>query len=73
MAKGIYKRGNIFWIRYAGLDGKTLYESTGSVSLEMQNICTSRERMLSRMVNNLRLKKLETILSESLPKNIYLG
>lgn len=30
MAKGIYKRGNIFWIRYAGLDGKTVYESSHS-------------------------------------------
>lgn len=30
MAKGIYKRGSVFWIRYAGLDGKTVYESSGS-------------------------------------------
>src|SRR4030042_20893 len=30
MARGIYKRGNVFWIRYAGLDGKTFYESSGS-------------------------------------------
>ena len=30
MAKGVYKRGHVYWIRYAGLDGKTIYESTGS-------------------------------------------
>jgi integrase len=30
MAKGIYKRGKKYWIRYAGLDGKTLYETSGS-------------------------------------------
>lgn len=30
MAKGIYKRGNMYWIRYAGLDGKTVFESSGS-------------------------------------------
>ncbi len=30
MAKGIYKRHNTYWIRYAGLDGKTVFESTGS-------------------------------------------
>ena len=30
MAKGIYKRGNVYWIRYAGLDGKTVYESSDS-------------------------------------------
>ncbi len=30
MAKGIYKRGKVYWIRYAGLDGKTVFESAGS-------------------------------------------
>lgn len=30
MAKGIYKRGKVLWIRYAGLDGKMVYESSGS-------------------------------------------
>lgn len=31
MIKGIYKRGNIYWIRYAGLDGKIVRETTGSI------------------------------------------
>jgi integrase len=30
MAKGIYKRGNVYWIRYAGLDGRIVFESSGS-------------------------------------------
>jgi integrase len=30
MAKGIYKRGKVFWIRYAGLDGKIVFESSHS-------------------------------------------
>ena len=30
MAKGIYKRGGVYWIRYAGLDGKTIFESSHS-------------------------------------------
>ena len=30
MAKGIYKRGNVYWIRYAGLDGRVRYESSHS-------------------------------------------
>jgi len=30
MAKGIYKRGNRYWIRYAGLDGRIAYEPSGS-------------------------------------------
>lgn len=34
MAKGIYKRGNVFWIRYAGLDGRTVFESSGSDSFK---------------------------------------
>jgi integrase len=28
LPKGIYKRGEVYWIRYAGLDGKTVYESS---------------------------------------------
>jgi integrase len=28
MAKGIYKRGNVYWIRYAGLDGRIIRESS---------------------------------------------
>ena len=28
MTKGIYKRGKIYWIRYARLDGKMCFEST---------------------------------------------
>lgn len=32
--KGIYKRGNVYWIRYAGLDGRIKFESTGSSSFK---------------------------------------
>ena len=32
MAKGIYKRHNTYWIRYSGLDGKIVRESSGSHS-----------------------------------------
>jgi hypothetical protein len=28
MAKGIYKRGNVFWMRYTGLDGRIIFESS---------------------------------------------
>ena len=30
MTKGIYKRGNVYWIRYAGLDKRIRKESSGS-------------------------------------------
>ena len=33
MAKGIYKRGGIWWIRYAGLDGRIIRESSGSETI----------------------------------------
>lgn len=29
-AKGIYKRGNVYWVRYAGVDGRVVFESSGS-------------------------------------------
>jgi integrase len=34
MAKGIYKRGNVYWIRYAGLDGRIIRESSHSSKLK---------------------------------------
>ena len=30
MRRGIYQRGNVFWIRYAGVDGRTVFESSRS-------------------------------------------
>lgn len=35
--KGIYKRGNIYWLRYAGPDGRTRYESTGKTDFKEAN------------------------------------
>ncbi len=32
--KGLYKRGNVWWIRYAGLDGRTRFESSRSTSFK---------------------------------------
>ena len=29
MAKGLFRRGNVWWIRYAGIDGRIVRESTG--------------------------------------------
>ncbi len=34
MAKGIYKRGNVFWIAYVGLDGKVIRESSKSTKFK---------------------------------------
>ena len=35
--KGIYKRGNVYWIRYAGLDGRIIRESSHSSKLKEAN------------------------------------
>ncbi|MGA2463706.1 MAG: site-specific integrase [Thermodesulfobacteriota bacterium] len=34
MVRGIYKRGNVYWIRYAGLDGRIIRESSHSPKLK---------------------------------------
>lgn len=42
--KGIYKRGNVYWIRYVGLDGRMRLESSGSKKLrEAQVLLTTRK------------------------------
>jgi hypothetical protein len=46
--KGIYKRGNVWWIRYAGLDGRIRYESSGS------NNFRDAEAMLTEKRNGVR-------------------
>ncbi|MEW6104570.1 MAG: hypothetical protein AB1630_12275 [bacterium] len=47
MAKGIYKRGNIYWIRYAGLDGRTIYESSGSFKFrDAETLLIQRKQLI---------------------------
>lgn len=44
-AKGIYKRGNIYWVRYAGLDGRIRFESSYSTSFrEAQDLLIQRKK-----------------------------
>jgi len=61
MAKGIYRRGNIYWIRYAGLDGRTVYESSGSEKFRdaealliqrKQSIKEGKQPEIKRIVNH---------------------
>jgi Site-specific recombinase XerD len=43
--KGIYKRGGVYWIRYAGLDGKMRFESTKTASQkEAEYLLTCRKK-----------------------------
>ncbi len=47
MAKGIYKRGKIYWIRYAGPDGKIVFESTKGTSFKVaESRLLERKRMV---------------------------
>ncbi|MFQ5442244.1 MAG: tyrosine-type recombinase/integrase [Thermodesulfobacteriota bacterium] len=43
--KGLYKRGNIWWLRYAGPDGRTRYESSRTSSYrDAQDILINRKK-----------------------------
>ncbi len=45
--KGIYKRGNIYWIRYAGLDGRIIRESSGSTKFdEAETLLIDRKKTI---------------------------
>ncbi len=49
--RGIYQRkvGGIYWIRYADLDGKIKYESTGSTNIEdAQDLLLDRKRAIRK-------------------------
>ena len=61
MAKGIYKRGSIYWIRYAGLDGRIVRESSGSNKFRnaetllinrKQNIKEGKQPEIKRIANH---------------------
>jgi len=54
MTRGIYKRGNVYWLRYAGPDGKIVFESSGSTKF--------------RDAEGLLLKRKQTIKEGKLPE-----
>lgn len=41
--KGLYKRGNVWWIRYAGLDGKIRFETGGKSFKDAQDLLIQRK------------------------------
>jgi len=46
--KGIYKRGNVYWIRYVGLDGKIVFESSCSDKFrDAQTLLTKRRQAIA--------------------------
>lgn len=65
-AKGIYKRGNIYWIRYAGLDGKTVFESSGSDKFREAETLLIRRRQSIKEGKQPEVKKIENHLFSEL-------
>ncbi len=47
MARGIYKRGNTYWLRYASLDGRIIRESSGSTKFrDAEDLLLKRKQEL---------------------------
>lgn len=59
MAKGIYKRGNVYWIRYAGLEGRIRFESSGSASFKIaQAMLIQRKKDIQEGKEPIPIKKI---------------
>ncbi len=59
--KGLYKRGNVWWIRYAGLDGRTRLETSRSTSFRVaQALLTQRKKDVQDGKEPIPLKRLQT-------------
>jgi len=57
--KGIYRRGTVYWIRYAGLDGRIRHESSGSTSFkDAKDTLTSRRNDVTQGKQPLPIKKI---------------
>jgi len=70
MAKGIYKRGNIYWIRYAGLDGKIRFESSYSKKhIVAQALLTCRKKEIDEGKEPLPIKKISNHSFKELAEN----
>ena len=60
MAKGIYKRGTIWWIRYADPYGKIRYESSKSSSFKVaQHLLIQRKKEVMEGKTPIPVKRIE--------------
>ena len=59
MAKGIYKRGDTFWIRYADRDGRIQYESTKSERFKDAETLLLKRKNDAKLEQKPELKKIE--------------
>jgi integrase len=58
--KGIYKRGNVLWIRYAGLNGKMVLESSGSYKFKEAEAILIQKKNAVREGKNPATKRIDT-------------
>jgi integrase len=59
-AKGLYKRGDIYWIRYAGLDGKIRFESSNSTSFrDAQDMLIQRKKEIMEGKEPITIKRID--------------
>ena len=57
--KGIYKRGNVYWIRYAGPDGRMRHESSHSKSFrDAQGLLTNRKKEVMEVKEPIPVKRI---------------
>jgi len=56
--KGLYKRGSKYWIRYAGLDGKIIRESSGSDKYREAETLLIRRRQMIKEGNQPEIKRI---------------
>ena len=85
IARGIYKRGGIYWIRYARLDGRIVFESSESEKFKnaealllhringRQKSARVKSYITSQLVNtfgNLPLRRFNTVIVEQLQTDL---
>lgn len=69
MTKGIYKRGRIYWIRYAGLDGKMCFESTYSDKYKIaEGLHSKRKQEIREGKQPEPIKKISNVLFKDVAK-----
>lgn len=66
--KGVYKRGDIYWLRYAGINGKIIRESTGSLDLDnAKRMLASRKTEIAEKRKPTQQKQPNTKQQEKVP------
>jgi len=66
MARGIYKRGRIWWIRYAGPDGKIIRESSGSTKFRDAEAMLIQRRQMAKEGKEPEVKRIANYLFNEL-------